>query len=164
MARTSINHRDELRERPNQPAPTRSNAGTSEGVMEPYIVRDGDYLLKLAYQFGFDADTVWSDPANADLQTLRQDPNILFPGDILQIPDQNSPPPPQSVTTGTTNNFTADTQTTTITIQITDQSFASQPYTVQELPELTGLTSGADGTVSMEAHVDVQAVRYRAPT
>jgi len=56
--------------------------------MQPYIIKQGDYLALLAYTFGFDANIVWNDPTNADLQKLRPDPNILFPGDVLNIPDQ----------------------------------------------------------------------------
>ncbi len=61
--------------------------------MQPYVIRQGDFLLKLAHKFGFDADSVWSDPSNSALRTLRSDPNILSPGDILYIP---TPPDPQA--------------------------------------------------------------------
>jgi hypothetical protein len=36
--------------------------------MVPYVVRPGDYLLKLAHRHGFDVDTVWNDPGNDDLR------------------------------------------------------------------------------------------------
>jgi hypothetical protein len=123
--------------------------------LQPYVIRQGDYLLNLAYQFGFDADTVWNDPQNAQLRQdghLSQDPNILNPTDMLYIPDQK-PPAMTTLTPGTTNSFVANTLTTTITLQISDPTFASQAYTVQELPELTGLTTDANGTVSFSVPV-----------
>ena len=58
--------------------------------MEPYVIRQGDYLLQVAHTFGFDADTVWNDDKNSDLARLRPDHNILRPGDILYIPDNKS--------------------------------------------------------------------------
>jgi hypothetical protein len=56
--------------------------------MQPYVIRQGDYLLKLAYSFGFDAEAVWNDDKNADLRSQRQDPNTLLPGDILSHPSR----------------------------------------------------------------------------
>ena len=55
--------------------------------MQPYVIRQGDFLAKLAHRFGFDADTVWNDAANTKLGDARTDPNILAPTDILYIPD-----------------------------------------------------------------------------
>lgn len=53
-----------------------------------YIVKQGDHLSSVAKEFGFsNYQTIWNDPANADLKKLRQNPNILFPGDSLFIPD-----------------------------------------------------------------------------
>jgi len=52
-----------------------------------YIVQQGDYLAGLAKQFGLPASVIWNHPKNADLKQKRVDPNILFPGDRLHIPD-----------------------------------------------------------------------------
>lgn len=54
--------------------------------MVPYVVRQGDYLLKLAQRYGFDAEEVWSHPRNEDLRKLRKDHHILAPGDIVYLP------------------------------------------------------------------------------
>jgi len=127
--------------------------------MQPYIIRQGDYLAKLAYKFSFDAEAVWNDPKNAELQKLRPNPNILLAGDILYIPD---PAPVQagtkSLTSGTTNSFASNCPTVPVTICFLDASLASHPYTVNELPQLTGLTTGTDGTASFEVPVTMQAV------
>ncbi len=74
--------------------------------MEPYVVRQGDHLAKLAYQFNFDANIVWNDPKNANLRQVRPNSNILSPGDVLYIPDQ-VPPALQNLAVGTTNTFVA---------------------------------------------------------
>ncbi len=53
-----------------------------------YTVRQGDHLCRIAKAFGFsDYRTLWNHPNNADLKQARQNPNVLFPGDILFIPD-----------------------------------------------------------------------------
>ena len=61
-----------------------------------YVIRQGDYLAKLAHRFGFDAGTVWGDPRNSELRSLRGDPNVLHPGDVLWIPEDEDPPLPLS--------------------------------------------------------------------
>ncbi len=122
--------------------------------MEPYVIKQGDYVDLLAHQFGFDADTVWNDDKNTDLRQLRPDPNILHPGDVLYIPDQVSKPPAMtSLSTGTTNAFVSDPPLVPVTLKFLDPDFASQAYTVQELPLLTGKTTGADGTMTLSIPV-----------
>ncbi len=54
--------------------------------MRPYVIRQGDYLTKLAHVMGFDATTVWNDPKNEALREKRPDWNLLYPGDILWVP------------------------------------------------------------------------------
>jgi hypothetical protein len=124
--------------------------------MRPYVICKGDHLAMLAYQFGFDANTVWGDPANASLRQLRPDPDILFAGDVLYIPDPPpGPPPSQGLTPGSTNTFVSSPPTVTVAIKLTSPALASQPFTIPEVPALTGLTVGADGTVTLQIPVTV---------
>jgi hypothetical protein len=128
--------------------------------VQPYVIKQGDYLAALAATFGFDADAVWNDPANADLQKLRKDPNILWPTDILYIPDQiDREPATQSLTPGTTNNFTSDPPTITLTVKFVGPDgspYASKAYTVQELANLTGLQTDASGVATFQAPVTLK--------
>lgn len=55
--------------------------------MRSIVVRQGEYLTKLAHRFGFDAAAVWNHAANAALRERRGNPEQLHPGDVLQIPD-----------------------------------------------------------------------------
>jgi hypothetical protein len=84
--------------------------------MQPYVVKQGDYLLKIANALGFSADSAWSDDSNSALRALRPDPNILFPGDVLQVPDANSPAP-TSLNTGSANNFASNVPTAPLTVK-----------------------------------------------
>jgi hypothetical protein len=126
--------------------------------VQPYVIKRQDFLLRLAARFGFDADRVWQDPSNDDLRALRSDPNILLPGDLLYIPDPPLQPPPMtSLTLGSTNTFVAsDPPTMTLTHKFLGDdptTYASKAYTVQELDQLTGLTSNGDGVVTFEVPV-----------
>ena len=56
-----------------------------------YRVQQGDHLSAIAKSFGFtDYEKIWNDPNNAELKALRVNPNVLFPGDMLFIPDKES--------------------------------------------------------------------------
>jgi N-acetylmuramoyl-L-alanine amidase len=54
-----------------------------------YTVQQGDHVTRLAERFGFrDYSTIWMDSNNDDLRAQRPDPNVLYPGDVLYIPDK----------------------------------------------------------------------------
>ena len=54
-----------------------------------YTVRQGDYLSKIAHEQGFsDWRTIYDHPDNEQFRELRPDPNVIFPGDELFIPDR----------------------------------------------------------------------------
>ncbi len=130
--------------------------------MQPYVVKQGDYLAQIAYRFGFDADTVWMDDKNSDLRALRCNPNILYPSDILYIPD---PPDPQFVTlkVGQTNTFTSDAPAAQVVLQFagTDADpsmYSSQPFLIAELPEVTGLQTDANGVATIDVPVTLSSI------
>jgi len=57
--------------------------------MPTYSVKQGDHLLKIAKKHGFaDYHNIWDHPQNNELKRRRQNPNILYPGDRLYIPEK----------------------------------------------------------------------------
>lgn len=123
--------------------------------MPPYVIKQGDFLLKLAHQLGFDPDAVWSDPSNASLRALRPNPAILFPGDVLNIPDSPAPAA-TTLAPGSTSTFVSAPPPLTLSAKFvgTDAtSYASRAYTVTELDALTGLSTDANGVASFQAPV-----------
>jgi len=53
-----------------------------------YEVAGGDCLSSIAKEFGFpDYKTIYQHPSNAEFRQKRPNPNIIFPGDVLFIPD-----------------------------------------------------------------------------
>jgi hypothetical protein len=114
-----------------------------------YVVKQGDHLAAIANQNGFgDYRTIWDHPLNADLKELRQNPNVLFPGDQVQIPD--SQPHEESRPTGKQHIF--NTTAKAIRLRIKAEDLYEQPVanTACEL-KINGrtipLTSDGDGLI-----------------
>jgi hypothetical protein len=53
-----------------------------------YIVKEGDHISGIADASGFsDYKTLWNDSNNSALKALRVNPNVLYPGDSVYVPD-----------------------------------------------------------------------------
>ena len=53
-----------------------------------YTIQQGDSVIRLSEKYGVWSATIWNDPANAELKSLRKDMNELMPGDVVVIPDK----------------------------------------------------------------------------
>lgn len=57
--------------------------------MPSHIIKQGEHISKIAEKYAFrDYQTIWNHPDNAALKQKRQNPNVLFPGDELFIPEK----------------------------------------------------------------------------
>lgn len=133
------------------------------GVMKPYIVRQGEYLAKLAFVHGFDAETVWGDAKNEDLKKLRPDPNILAPGDILYIPDKGEEP--LAIEKGVENSYAAEVPKVEVTIVFRDLEgpLANEPFELRGAVASGEPTTDADGKVTLTVAVTVSEVEILFP-
>ncbi len=53
-----------------------------------HTVRQGETVARIAYERGFRLwQTLWNAPENEELSRRRASPDVLQPGDLLQIPD-----------------------------------------------------------------------------
>lgn len=60
----------------------------------PYVVKSGDWLSKIAAAHGFsDWRDIYYHPDNAAFRAKRPDPDLIYPGDVVMIPDQSPAPP-----------------------------------------------------------------------
>lgn len=121
--------------------------------MQPYVVRQGDYFIKLAFVHGFDAEKVWNDPKNEDLRSVRSDPNILAPGDILYIPAK--PKEGLTLVKGTTNRYRSKVPKISLTIVMSQDGvpLKNEPYLLfgldAEGDEPKEGTTDADGKLTL---------------
>lgn len=56
--------------------------------MAKHIVKQGECIESISFEHGLFWDTLWNLPENAELKQKRKDPNILFPGDEVFVPDK----------------------------------------------------------------------------
>ena len=53
-----------------------------------HAVQQGDCFSNLAEEYGIPWKTLWNHPDNAELKQKRRDPNVLYPGDVVSVPDK----------------------------------------------------------------------------
>jgi len=56
--------------------------------MPQYTIKEGDCLTSLAQRHGLSWQKIWDHPNNSDLKRRRRDPNILYPDDVVFIPEK----------------------------------------------------------------------------
>jgi hypothetical protein len=125
-----------------------------------YVVKQGDYLTRLAFIFGFDAREVWKDPRNADLRALRESMDVLCPGDVLFLPEPTSEVLPLALQADNAYVCTPPMVEVCYAFRYADgQPIAGRAYAVWGLDEpVEGVTS-PDGWVRFMAPISVDAVR-----
>jgi hypothetical protein len=130
--------------------------------MRPYVVKQGDYLEKIAHALGADPEEIWNDPKNADIKKQRA-PNLLHPGDILYVPDPEPRWLPLAV--GSDNLYVAKVPRTTIrlTFKNHDKPLAGEPYVIRGMGEPEEGKTDGEGTVVAEVPVHVREIQVTFP-
>ena len=64
-------------------------------MSKPYTVQPGDNLTTIARRFRLSSwQQLYNSPDNAGFRAKRPNPNLIFPGDIIMVPDGSPPAPP----------------------------------------------------------------------
>jgi hypothetical protein len=132
--------------------------------MRCYVVRQGDYLSRLACAYGFDANAVWNDPANRELRGRRPNPEVLLPGDVLRIPE--APDAGLSVSSGSTHRYRAHVPTTRVTIRLHEEAKpkAGEAFVIEGAgPERIVGTTGDSGVIAFDVPITVSECLLRLP-
>ena len=117
-----------------------------------HTVKQGEHLSKICDKYGFaDYRTVWDHPDNAELKRKRENPNILYPGDKLVIPDKQSQQ--ESGATEQRHQFRLNRHPLMLRLVIRDQD--GEPITDTECTlQVDGkeyeLTTDGDGRIEQE--------------
>jgi N-acetylmuramoyl-L-alanine amidase len=121
----------------------------------PYVVQQGDHLDGLAFRFGTDPDTLWSNPNNKDLAATRKNRDTLAPGDVLYVPGK--PAPSLQLHAGIKNTFTARVPKVPIKLRVqSDREVKGKKFEVHG----AGGQKPLEGTVSSEGDVSFDVPVY----
>lgn len=129
--------------------------------MRALIIRQGDFLTRLAFEQGFDADAAWGHDANADLRQRRETMDTLQSGDVLRAPPRVSRPR-LTLTCGVPNGYVAAIPCTTFSVRFQRAMvpMVNEPCTVSgpdgsEFPDQTD----ADGRIEFQVPLHQRQVR-----
>lgn len=128
-----------------------------------HVVRQGEYLRKLAYRFGVAPDDLWNHPKNADLKARRSNIDALCSGDLLFVPSKQKDGLP--LTKGVVNRYVATVPRVTLTLRLRDgdEPMKNEPYVIHGLGrKLEGTTDG-EGVVKIDLPIDVHTASVELP-
>lgn len=132
----------------------------------PDTVQSGDYYYKIAQVHGF-LDTmweVWNHPLNASHRAKREKPSVLYPGDIIWIPDLGSIDT-LDLLRFQRNRYVATPASVRISVRFLDHAgepHANLPFEVREIDgtdePLAAGVSDSTGLVSFDVSATVSDV------
>jgi len=111
-----------------------------------HTVKQGECLVRIAAQYGFrDYRVIYDHPNNQEFKKKRPNPNLIYPGDVIYIPDKE--PKTESVATGKAHEFQVPAPARMLRIVVEDldgKQVASTPYELEiEGQQFTGVTTAA---------------------
>jgi len=123
-----------------------------------HVVEQGEYLSLIARKHGFSSYlTLWDHPENSELKKKRQNPNILFPGDRLFIPDKEEKE--QSGATDKRHRFVFRGQKLKLCLVLENiyaHPIADAPCTLEVESENFKLMTDGQGKIEQEIQADAQ--------
>jgi len=128
---------------------------------QPYVVKQGDYLAKLAHTYDFDMMEVWHHPLNAELRAARGSPDILYPGDVLYLPMEQGPGGTE-VTAKTTNRYRC--RVPRIELELVLHEDRKPVAKADCLARLPGAPTEGEGAAAVPGRTDADGrVRFELP-
>jgi hypothetical protein len=118
--------------------------------------------MSMAEDSGFLWETIWNHPDNAQLKQLRKDPNIIFPGDVVTIPDKD--PRIESAPTDQRSQFVKKTERAQVRLRLLDlkrKPRANVDYVATvDGANFTGKTDG-DGYIKLSVKRNAREVKLK---
>jgi N-acetylmuramoyl-L-alanine amidase len=108
-------------------------------------VKQGECISSIAEKYGLFPETIWDDAANAELKEKRKDPNVLYLGDVVVIPDKREKE--ESGATENRHRFRRKGNTENLEIQLLDEGTprANENYILDVDGKLLSGTTDARG-------------------
>jgi N-acetylmuramoyl-L-alanine amidase len=128
--------------------------------MTEHVVQKGECLSLIAWSYGFTKwETVYEAPENEDFRTLRPNPNVIYPGDVLIIPDLDGRD--ESCPTEKRHRFRVAGSKWMLRIRMLDERgkpLTDRPYrlTIPGRPKIEAKTD-SDGLLKTEVPADAKS-------
>ena len=132
--------------------------------MRAYIVGRGEDLQSIAARLGFDPEEVWNASENQGLRELRDNPQVLAPGDVLYVPDVEETE--LALRAKTTNEYTADIEYVEVNLARSaggGEARANEPYEVHGLREVVRGNADGEGRIPLEVPAHVRTLHVYFP-
>jgi hypothetical protein len=115
------------------------------GMSHP--VQSGDCVSSIAFENGFFWQTLWDHPNNAELRTLRKDPNVLREGDSVYLPELT--PKDVAGASGSRHKFKLKgvPGKLKLRLMLNDKPRANVPYNLTVAGQLLSGQTDADGKI-----------------
>ena len=129
--------------------------------MASHTVKQGEYLSKIAKQYGWDWKKLYDHPDNADFKKKRSNPNLIHPGDEIVIPEKD--PFGADIETGKSFTFKLSDGTNKLSVVLEDaegEALGKKRFTLESddgKVKEEGKTGG-DGLVECDLPDDVEEV------
>jgi len=123
-----------------------------------HTVEQGECLASIAKKYGFpDYQKIYNHPENSDFKKSHPNPNVVFPGDSIFIPDMEVKD--YSRPTEKKHSFKLHRQPTVVRIVVADEK--GKPYSGNKYKLTIGYktyegTTGSDGLIEREVDADEQ--------
>ena len=130
--------------------------------MPQYTVKQGDCIMSIAEDCGFFWETIWNHADNTGLKRLRKDPNILFPGDIVVVPEKT--PRVEPAPTDQLNKFVKKTTPAQVRLRLLDLKRKPRPN-LQYVATVDGVNSSGqsdgEGYITVEAKPNARQLKLK---
>lgn len=126
--------------------------------MKPYVIKQGDYLTKIAHRLGFVAAEVWEHVKNSELRALRKNGDVLRAGDILFIPDEPRKRLPFDKEAVNRYQARVPRVPVKLTLRRCGEPLAGASYVVEGIGDESERKTDGDGVAAFEVDVHVPQV------
>jgi len=128
--------------------------------MPLHVVKPGECLSGIAHQYGFgDWQAIYSHEKNEELRSKRPNPNLLFPGDVVFIPERQGLS--AQVATGRSHRFVIKRLKPKLIVSLRSKGepLANRTCEVVVDRRVETLTTDGDGRLEIPLHPATPSVR-----
>jgi hypothetical protein len=135
-----------------------------------HVVAAGECVSRIAHSYGFrDYRTIYEDGSNAEFRKKRPNPNLIYPGDEIVIPDKK--PRKVSKPTGARHKFVVNTTTRYLRMRLhydDGAPIANTPFKLTSCGQVVQGQTDSNGILEQEipkdsetAQVDVESFTWK---